>query len=416
MNVFNYSVSDIQTTGGNDTNDLFSYTPSATERYAEKSSVDIINALKSTVDEVGGNVAAIRYPHVSEIPLNEYNTQRLFADAYPWLFPGGLGDISQCHNSDNSLWEWSNLLHRWKDGRFMKDDFFSLHVQNFIQRKVNDRFSLVFKNRILSKGNITVEEIQDQIRRGDFSFIEKLMIHGGSKIKGSDSWWRFRKHEIESWISTNIKRGLGPPMLFLTLSCAEYWWSDLISLLKERLRESEDYQLVLKMEETDDRAIRCDLIDKYAAVVQEFFQIKVDNWMETVGRDVFGITSYFLRFEFTKGRGQIHAHILACTKDHVLILPFGTLWKTNKADAVKMISAYARDRLNLSCEIPSCRAERIVTRDEQKQCLQRNYSDVHDLDCDKFDLAMSCHMHECNSYCLRHNKGKGYVFHTRFAF
>ena len=27
------------------------------------------------------------------VPINEFSTERLFARAYPWLFPGGIGDV-----------------------------------------------------------------------------------------------------------------------------------------------------------------------------------------------------------------------------------------------------------------------------------------------------------------------------------
>ena len=39
-----------------------------------------------------------------------------------------------------------------------------------------------------------------------------------------------------------------------------------------------------------------DPLNKYAAVVQEFFQIRVDIWLETVGKETMGITHYWFRF------------------------------------------------------------------------------------------------------------------------
>ena len=66
------------------------------------------------------------------------------------------------------------------------------------------------------------------------------------------------------------------------------------------------------------------LIDSYAAIIEEFFQLRVDNWMETIGKDIFNINHYYLRFEFAKGRGQIHAHILAITTNFNIMAQFYT--------------------------------------------------------------------------------------------
>ena len=42
-----------------------------------------------------------------------------------------------------------------------------------------------------------------------------------------------------------------------------------------------------------------------------------EDYLNTVGRDVLGIEHYWCRFEFAKGRGQIHAHILVILKKEI---------------------------------------------------------------------------------------------------
>ena len=49
--------------------------------------------------------------------------------------------------------------------------------------------------------------------------------------------------------------------------------------------------------------------------------------METVGKEVFGIKHVWLRFEFTKGRGQIHAHLLGITLELHLLHRFYEMWE-----------------------------------------------------------------------------------------
>jgi hypothetical protein len=52
-------------------------------------------------------------------------------------------------------------------------------------------------------------------------------------------------------------------------------------------------------------------VDEYSIVIQEFFEKRVEIWLETVGHGVFDIKHYWLRYEFAPSRGQVHAHLLA---------------------------------------------------------------------------------------------------------
>jgi len=80
---------------------------------------------------------------------------------------------------------------------------------------------------------------------------------------------------------------------------------------------------------------------RYAAVIQEFFQIRVDIWLETVRKETMGITHYWFCFEFTKGRGQIHAHIIVIIKD-IWVIP-AYLIARNEIEKMDIISEYARE-------------------------------------------------------------------------
>ena len=45
-------------------------------------------------------------------------------------------------------------------------------------------------------------------------------------------------------------------------------------------------------------------------MVQEYFQARVQIWLDTIGKHVFKIKHYWVRFEFAPSRGQIHAHMI----------------------------------------------------------------------------------------------------------
>ena len=52
-------------------------------------------------------------------------------------------------------------------------------------------------------------------------------------------------------------------------------------------------------------------VNDYSIVIQEFFIKRATDFLNTIGKDALGIEYYWGRFEFTKGRGQIHIHLLA---------------------------------------------------------------------------------------------------------
>ena len=65
---------------------------------------------------------------------------------------------------------------------------------------------------------------------------------------------------------------------------------------------------------TNDRKARNKAVNDYAVVIQEFFIRRTEDYLSAVGKEVLGIEYYWLRFEFAKGRGQIHAHILGASR------------------------------------------------------------------------------------------------------
>jgi hypothetical protein len=53
---------------------------------------------------------------------------------------------------------------------------------------------------------------------------------------------------------------------------------------------------------TQDSPTLLRLVDEYSVVIQEFFQKRVEIWLETVGKKILRIKHYWGRFEFTPAR------------------------------------------------------------------------------------------------------------------
>ena len=62
-------------------------------------------------------------------------------------------------------------------------------------------------------------------------------------------------------------------------------------------------------------------LNDFSIVIQEFFQLWLETWMEKIGKTVFGIEHYTFKYEFAPGRGQIHGHLIGIMKDR-------SFWKT----------------------------------------------------------------------------------------
>ena len=375
-------------------------------RWVENGDRDVVNELqKVTEGESSVKCHQFEFPHIAQEPLNEFSEELLMANTYPWLFPGGLGDrsgVAAGRGGDKNIRRWTDILMRWHDGRFMRDDMFSFHMNNYIQRHLNNSSGLTFIKQFIEDSSISIYDIKKQIERGDKAFISKLQYFGASKTRGSDAYWRQMKHDVNEWISYHLKEGNGPPTLFLTFSCAEYWWSDLEKLLVERCKGTEDENLANKMVNggnlNEKKRAKSIIVERYSAVVQEFFQWKMDNWLKTVGEKEFGIEHYWMRFEFAKGRGTIHSHILAITRDAHITKSFSEAFQKSREDATKIISKYARDTLTMTAEKPGLRKR---APPDRVNPLCTPYCTIISDEDDKYDLVENVHMHMCNKFCLR---------------
>ena len=130
--------------------------------------------------------------------------------------------------------------------------------------------------------------------------------------RGSSPFWFKKRCELYLWINHHVQVGNGAPTFFITLSCAENYWVDILEKIRERmLLAGEDTSRVYA-----GAPGLTEIVNKYSIVVQEYFQKRVVTWLEMVGKRLYGIKHYWIRYEFAPNRGQIHAHLLAIPHDH----------------------------------------------------------------------------------------------------
>jgi hypothetical protein len=398
-----------------------------------------------------GSLRRLPWPHVGEEMIDEYDKiGRIFCKAFPWLFPGGEGDICDYHEGDMTVADWVSRLLYYEDGRFARDKMWSFFALNFMTRRRNQTQGRFFVDNFYKDSPETLDELKTRIREGDTSYIDRISYFS-NKVRGSAAFWRAKRAELYSWINYHVNEGHGAPTYFITLSCAEYHWPDIRRLLEDRMshypastpsstathlartwsglsaedlntaeqhyytyyvsvRNPDTAKAPPKDSEINDKQNIVKLADDLCIVIQEFFQLRVKAFLETVGRDILGIKYHWLRYEFAPSRGQVHAHMLAIADPKVQ-----SFFKAvhNKRDDPKkqaeMLEKWSGDLMRLSANVDTNLVKEENISKMNNPC-QKRYSDVNDHAIDENELLMFTQNHVCSDkYCMRSKDNKGYV-------
>ncbi len=365
------------------------------------------------------------------------------------MFPGGIGDI---YDEDRggikdlcgpikSFKSWAMHVMQYCDGRFQADQMFMLYVSNTLQRHENNQkggFLNTSKNWF-GVNPPSVEELKEQIRNGDFTFISKLR-YASAEIKGSDGYWRRKTSELRSWIDYHVSRGHGPPTHFMTLTCAENWWPDLREIYttleenrealssrsanpgRKRKRRS-NHPIVKESDQLKEARFgsMCKAARRYPHYVNQYFMRRAKTFMDGFAREVMDLEYYWGRVEFASGRGQIHLHILGIAKNKAYLSDF---YKAkSEADKIRVMQDYAEEHLGMTANMELDESHEKFNSNIQAESnttaspLGSHFSQCTDIDKDHQWLVQDSMNHDCNKYCLGDEDIEGIKLRTcRFGF
>ena len=124
-----------------------------------------------------------------------------------------------------------------------------------------------------------------------------------SPIKGTPAYWKKLLHQVLAMV-----KQLGTSTFFLTLSCADLGWNELISIIFKLNRVD------ISDEEVDEMSYheRCGTLNKNPVLVARHFQYRVEMFFKiTVLDESLGKTQYYaIRVEFQVRRSpHIHSFI-----------------------------------------------------------------------------------------------------------
>ena len=304
------------------------------------------------------------------------------------------------------------MLH-YEDGRFATAKMFSFFALNYIIRHRNASSSNWFVSDFNKDCPETLEELHERIARGDTTFVNNINYYNG-RVKGSSPYWQKKRQEVYSWINHHIQEGHGAPTYFITLSCAEYFWPDVMRLIQERMilggmKASEAKNLC---NPTSKKFVQ--VINDYSIVIQEYFQERTELWLKTVGKELFGIEHYWVRYEFAPGRGQIHAHLLAIPKEqHIFKLCYEETKKEgNEEIRAAMMSEWSKKKFGLTVMVGPDFDNLEVKKENCPSmiCFMDVPVNAFARGQDEQRLMKHLQVHGCSNFCLRKDKhGKWYV-------
>jgi len=346
------------------------------------------------------------------------DTKQVFINAFPWLFPGGVGDVWDPKRGRQNIRHWLQRLLSYKDGRFQKDHIFALYAYNMVQRHENNSRGNYFINQpaLVGPAPPTVEELKERIRGGDDKFISVLQYYSGSSIRGSDAYWRAKTNELKTWIDFMISCKHGPPNMFITLSCAENWWPDLMRILIDMERNAGNFEAARKIEMKDFTQISKSARN-YPLVVNQFFMIRAEEFMKTVVKNTLGVDHYWGRVEFAPGRGQIHLHILAVTNKKGYLQDYHNACTIDEKTVILTSFAYNELGMTADVELNDSTDYKIDCSPQSKSALRLRFCEVINPVEDASQIAQDTMKHSCNAYCLDDNGGtsKGRKCRMRFG-
>ena len=334
------------------------------------------------------------WPSIGEQAVSELSSETVFTLAFPWLFPGGVGDLKDARIRKLTPQEWAKRMMMYSDGRFATDRVFCFYLLNYVTRRRNMNSGNFFINKFSKDESCDLETLCQAIADGDNTFINDI-TYFSREIRGSDGYWRAKKDQLNTWISHHVEMDNGLPNFFITLSCAEYMWKDIRQLVEERIFIATGSRFKFP----DGKKGRVQMINDYALVVQEYFQIRVKEWLRLIGKDLFGIKHYWVRYEFAPSRGQIHAHMLCISEDQSMNQAMYELRRDGDAQA-DALSHWCKEKLGLT----ACHDSSLFEVDVKEASINpvcHHYGDSVDKTFDIWGLTEMTEIHNCNGYCLR---------------
>ena len=240
-------------------------------------------------------------------PINILSDEYCEELAHPHLFPTGKFGYRVERKIPLTATKYFNQRLLNYTQRFASDSDYIFFANSVVQQlNLSNQMNIAMKK--VSSTNLTAGMFSNNFKETVRQFVSNDKAFGFmSTIKGTPAYWKKFLQEVLAMV-----KQLGPPTFFLTLSCADLRWNDLVSIIsKLKGSEMSDEKLnLLSYEE------RCRLLNSNPVLVARHFQYRVESFFKHILIDgPLGKTQYYAtRVEF-QVRGSPHIHCFLWTKD-----------------------------------------------------------------------------------------------------
>lgn len=323
-----------------------------------------LERVKKVVDQVE-KTRQINWPERGSTPVPE-NSYQFLPMAFPWLFPNGKSGFNDNRPWTNKVTFLKYLAHliRFKDGRFAADTTFGYVALDMLHRMKNKGQARVFCSQNLNEARITMEGLKKILEEQDPLIAHKILMFAANE-KNSASFWFQKSLQLRSMVFHKVIQGKGVCSFFCTITMAEFKDPILHAHLNAYIRASGGQPMNFNEPKNVVKAIMA-----FPQVIMNYFQTRVEDFLVLMQKH-YDLEDYWLRFEWTPGRGAIHAHWVGWTKGKKghRILYIAMQLQKNKEETAEMFANYWKTHLDYSATLPKINEEAVPLTDDEKTAI-----------------------------------------------
>jgi hypothetical protein len=237
-------------------------------------------------------------PSIRSTPIDEAaGKDRIFAMAFPTLYPTGRADFNAPRIRKVDLNDYARHLMCFSDGRFGRHPRWRFLVFNMLMRRRAGNSARFYVSKASALKDFTREELTEALLTDDTLLPQ--IVRQGASLTGTRPYWKSRSSALLAqarFLSPNTSP------VFVTFSAADMQWHDLH-------RHFPGFADV----STADDYTRCrfvwEKVQSHPHVIAHYLVIRFQVFIDRVLRPFLGFTDYWYRFEW-QARGSGHLHCL----------------------------------------------------------------------------------------------------------
>lgn len=239
---------------------------------------------------------AIPAPTIRSTPLDEAAaSMRIFAMAFPTLYPTGCADFRSPRLRKVKLKEYARHLLYYKDSRFAIHPRWRFFVFNIIMRQSAGSAARFYVSRHSDLSGLSRNELVERLE-SDPAVTDQI-ARQGHVISGTRPFWTRKGSTLQA-----LARFLSPSMspVFLTFSAADMQWYDLHRHIPggENLHLEADYVR---------KKWIWDAVQSCPHIVAAYLDIRFSKFAQHVLKPTFKYGDFWTRYEWqARGSGHIH--------------------------------------------------------------------------------------------------------------